>query len=350
MGPRIAIVGAGALGAHVGAFLTRDGRDVTLIDPWPEHVERMRGEGLSVSGLTPPETFTVPVKALHITELQQVSRQAPFDIAFVAVKSYDTVWATALIQQYLAEGGFVVSLQNCINEERIAGVVGWGRTVGCIASMISVELFAPGRVRRHVGLGGEAHTVFRVGEVHGRVTPRVSALAEMLACVDSAKVTQNLWGERWTKLSVNAMRNPVAAATGRGGNANDQDPRTRWLAVRLAGEAVRVGVAHGYAIEKVYGIDPHNLLAALDGDAAARDACETRLLDTVKIRTDEQRPSMGQDMAKGRRTEIDFMNGLVVAKAAELGIPVPANAAIVAAVKRVERGEMRPSPEAVALI
>ena len=314
MGPRIAIVGAGALGAHVGAFLTRDGRDVTLVDPWPEHVERMRGEGLSVSGLTPPETFTVPVKALHITELQQASRQAPFDIAFVATKSYDTVWATALIQQYLAEGGFVVSLQNCVNEERVAGIVGWGRTVGCIASMIAVELVAPGRVRRHVRLGGDAHTVFRIGEVHGRVTPRVRALVEMLSGVDSAKVTQNLWGERWTKLSVNAMRNPVAAATGRGGNANDKDPRTRWLAIRLAGEAVRVGVAHGYAIEKVYGIDPQKLLAALAGDAAARKACESVLLATVKIRTDEQRPSMGQDMAKGRRTEIDYMNGLVVAR------------------------------------
>jgi 2-dehydropantoate 2-reductase len=72
------------------------------------------------------------------------------------------------------------------------------------------------------------------------------------------------------------------------------------------------------------------------------------LLDNVKFRNDEQRPSMGQDIQKGRRTEIDYINGLVVAKANELGIPVPANVGIVAAVKRVERGEVKPSAENVA--
>lgn len=347
---KIAIVGAGALGGHVGGYLAKSGQDVTLIDPWPEHVEAMRRDGLTLRGQTAPENFTVPVNAIHITELQKAGSQRPFDIAFVSMKSYDTVWATQMIAQYLSPDGYVVSLQNSINEERIASVVGWGKTVGCIASTISVELVGPAKVQRNVGLGGARHTVFRVGEPHGRITPRVKEIAEMVGAADSSKTTTNLWGERWSKLIVNAMRNPVAAATGRGGNGNDRDPVTRWLAIRLASEAIKVGLAHGYTLESIYHIAPEKLLAAGEGDKAARKECEDILLEQTQHRNDEQRPSMGQDIVKGRRTEIDYINGLVAAKGAELKIATPANDGIVQAVRRIERGEIAPSPEAVAHI
>lgn len=343
----IAIVGAGALGGHVGAYLTKAGERVTLIDPWPEHVEKMRRDGLTLRGQSAPENFTVPVKAIHITELQSAIRSEPFDLAFVAMKSYDTVWATEMIRPYLSPEGFVASLQNSINEERIASVVGWGRTVGVIAATIAVELMEPGLIRRNVALGGENRLIFRVGEPHGRITPRVETIARMLAVCDSSKATDNLWGERWSKLAVNAMRNPVSAATGRGGNANDRDPVTRRLAIRLAAEAIKVGNAHGYRIEKVYGIAPEALVAAIDGDAAAMAACEKILLDNTLFRNDDQRPSMGQDIQKGRRTEIDFINGLVAEKAAEAGIEVPANRGIITAVRKIERGHATPSPELV---
>src|SRR5579883_968693 len=153
--------------AHVQA-----GEDVTFIDPWPEHVERMRTAGLRITHLRDVEPFTVRPRALHITEVQQLSKEAPVDIAFVCMKSYDTAWATALIRQYLAPHGYIVSLQNCMNEETIASLVGWGKTMGCIASSITVELFAPGEVRRAAGKSGSRHTVFRTGEVHGRITER----------------------------------------------------------------------------------------------------------------------------------------------------------------------------------
>jgi len=343
----IAIVGAGALGGHVGAYLTRAGERITFIDPWPEHVEKMRRDGLTLRGQTAPENFTVPVKAMHITELQGSIKSEPFDLAFVSMKSYDTVWATEMIRPYLSPEGFVASLQNSINEERIASVVGWGKTTGVIASTIAVELMEPGLIRRNVALGGEKRLIFRVGEPHGHITPRVQRIADMLKCVDSSKATDNLWGERWSKLAVNAMRNPVSAATGRGGNANDRDEKTRLLAIRLAAEAVKVGHAHGYIIEKVYGIPPDQLVAALDGDKAAMAATEKILLDNTLFRNDDQRPSMGQDIQKGRRTEIDFINGLVADKAKEVGIDVPANLGIIDAVRKIERGQATPSPELV---
>lgn len=346
--PKIAIVGAGALGGYVGGYLARDGHDVTLIDMWPENVEAMRGRGLELSGLTKPENFTVRTNAIHLTELQAVSKSRPFDVAFVAVKSYDTEWATSMIAQYLTSAGFIVSLQNSINEDRIAAIVGWGKTVGCIASRIAVELHEPGKIRRMVALGGEAHTIFRVGETHGRKTSRAAAIRDMLTSIDSATVTSNLWGERWSKLCINCMRNPVSAATGRGGNANDQDPLTRRLAIMLAGEAVKIGLAQGYELEKMYGLMPEQLVAAHEGANKAFVECEETLLAGTKGRADGQRPSMGQDMQKGRRTEIDYLNGLVAARATDLGIAAPYNSGMAEVVRRIERGEIEPSPEAVA--
>ena len=346
----IAIVGAGALGGHVGGYLARQGERITFIDMWPENVETIRRNGITLRGQSAPENFTVQAKAIHITELQNAIKEAPFDLAFVSVKSYDTIWATEMIKPYLAPDAFVVSLQNSINEERIASVVGWGKTVGCIAATIAVELIGPGLVQRNVALGGEKRLIFRVGEPHGRITPRVQDVAQMLACCDSSKPTDNLWGERWSKLVVNAMRNPVSAATGRGGNGNDRDPVTRVLALRIASEAITVGMAHGYTLEDVYKMDPMKVKAAGEGDKAALAYCEGVLMENMKFRNDDQRPSMGQDIQKGRRTEIDYINGLVVAKAEELGIETPANRGIIDVVRKIERGQAKPSPELVASI
>src|SRR6201986_1965418 len=113
---KIVIVGAGAVGGYAGAHMVQAGEDVPFIDPWPPHVEHMRQHGLRVThAMTEPE-FTVPVRALHVTDAQQLAKEKPVDIAFVCMKSYDTAWATTMIQQYLAPGGYVVSLQNCMNE------------------------------------------------------------------------------------------------------------------------------------------------------------------------------------------------------------------------------------------
>src|SRR5947209_14260211 len=172
MGGRIAIVGAGAVGGYVGAHMAQGGEDVTFIDFWPENVETIRTTGLRISHLRDVPEFTTAARALHVTELQRLSKEKPIDIAFVCTKSYDTAWATMTIRQYLAPGGFVVSLQNCMNEETIAGIVGWGKTLGCIASSITVNLPEPGHIHRGAGKGGAAHTVFRAGEVHSLVTDR----------------------------------------------------------------------------------------------------------------------------------------------------------------------------------
>jgi 2-dehydropantoate 2-reductase len=253
-----------------------------------------------------------------------------------------------LVRQYLAPGGFVVSLQNCLNEEKIAGIVGWGRTVGVIASRISVDLFAPGHIRRNVPLGGTAYTVFRIGEPHGRITERVRMLAGMFAGVDSSKATTNLWGERWTKLCVNGMHNGVSAATGLASNQIIANEALRRFCIRLGAEAVRIGEKLGFQIEHVGNLDPGRLALAGEGDTAALAEVEAAMIaGSNKASAEGHRPSMGQDMMKGRRTEIEEMNGFICGRGAEVGHPAPAHRALVDAVRRVERGEVAASPEVI---
>ena len=350
MPKRIAIVGAGALGGYVGGTLAHLGHDVTLIDPWPEHVETIRSRGLELDGLTPEEKFVVTkAKIIHVTEVQSLAK-TPVDVAMVAMKSYDTLWATALIAPYLSEQGFVVSLQNCMNEETIAGVVGWGRTVGAVASLISVDLYEAGRIRRTIAKGGDKYTIFRIGEPHGRVTPRVEELVDWFRGIDSAKATTNLWGERWSKLVQNAMGNGVTAATGLTSGDCLRDPAIRRFQIALAGEAVRVGQALGYQLEKIRGAEPEQYVRAAQGDSESLKELEALIVPKPgsNPRAGIQRPSMAQDILKGRRTEIDAMNGYIARKGAEAGVPAPSHARLAQIVTRIERGELKPSPSLLA--
>src|SRR5262249_37753968 len=156
---RIAVVGAGAIGGYTGGHLPHNGFDVTLIDPWPEHIEPIRRDGLALEGMTPEEFVCARPRTMHVGEAQALAREKPIDIALVAVKSYDTEWATRLIAQYLASDGYVVSLQNCMNEERIAGIVGPDKTVGVIPALLGAELYAPGKVRRTGAKGASPYEV-----------------------------------------------------------------------------------------------------------------------------------------------------------------------------------------------
>ena len=347
MEKRIAVVGAGAIGGYTGGNLAHNGFDVTLIDPWPEHVEAIRKDGLSLEGISPQESVVARPKTLHLTEVQRLAKERPIDIAFVSMKSYDTEWATMMIRQYLAPTGYVVSLQNCINEERIAGVVGWGKTVGAIAALLSAELYAPGHIRRTGAKNPPGHEVYRVGEVHGRMTQRIEELGAMIRTVDTCKVTDNLWGERWSKLCVNGMHNGVSASTGMSGNDMRQDERIRRIIIKLGGEGVRIGQALGYKLEDIAGQDAEKLARAAEGDRAALDEVESLMLAlrNSQQRSEHQRPSMGQDMLKGRRTEIDFINGVIVERGKEVGLSAPTHEKLIAAVKRVELGEIPARPE-----
>ena len=348
MSKRVFVIGAGAVGAYTGGNIAYAGADVTFVDPWVEHVEAMRNEGLQLQGMTEEECFKLKVKAMTPDEFRAIRKDKPVDIGIISTKSYDTEWAAELVEPALSADGFVVSLQNCLNEERIAAIVGAGRTAGCIASTISVGLEGPGLVQRNVPKRGASYTVFRCGELSGQASERVSDFVEWLAKVDSAKMTTNLIGERWSKLTINASGNGLSACTGYDTKSMALEAAPRKLSIRLAAETIKVAQALGVALEKIAGHEPDEWVAAADGDADAMERIESTKINGAKERAPGSYPSMGQDIKKGRRTEIDYLNGLVVDKGRELDIDTPANEGILHAVRKVESGEVPQDPKNIA--
>jgi 2-dehydropantoate 2-reductase len=335
--PRIAVVGAGAVGGYIAGKLAAAGRDVVAIDSWVDHVERIRSTGLTL--IEPGGSQTIRLEALHLSDVQSLIRK-PVDVALVCTKSYDTAWAAKMIEPYLAPEACVVSIQNSLNEEQIAAVVGWERTLGCIASTISVAAPRAGEVSRARTPGGSTYTVFRVGEAHGRVTPRATRIADLLSHVDSAKVTTNLWGERWAKLVTNSMHHGILGSTGISDHDLMKNTATRRLAIRCAGEAIRVAQALGHPLEPILRMPASLWLAASRNEKSALAELEAGWIKWMERSKEPHYGSIGQDLAKGRRTEIDYVCGYVAAKGESVGVPAPTQAALYAIVKRIERGEI----------
>jgi 2-dehydropantoate 2-reductase len=329
---RIGIIGAGAIGSVVGGFLTRAGRDVTLIDQWPEHIEAIKAKGLRLSGTI--GDFVVPVKALQIHELQ--SLREPFDAVFVAVKSYDTEWATAMAVAYLAADGVVVDFQNGINDERVAAVAGKHRTLGCVIT-ISAGMYEAGHAMRT----DSAQLGFKIGEHDGRDTPRARELADIMNAVAETKVTTNLFGERWSKLAINCMANPLAGLTGLGTLQVRTDPKISAIGVHVGAEAIMVGRAVGHEVEPIYGIPTQRYVDAYNGQGLAE-----LLYDIAEIarKRGGGEPSLLQDVRKKRRTEIDYLNGHVCEQGRSVGVRTPFNDAVVATIKNLGVG-FAPDPK-----
>jgi 2-dehydropantoate 2-reductase len=191
------------------------------------------------------------------------------------------------------------------------------------------------------------HDVFRVGEHDGRITARAQELAAMLSVIDGAQVTDNLWGERWAKLCANAMGNPVQAMSGLGSLEIASSEVGRAITIHLAAEAARVGLALGYRVPKFNGAAPEQW-----ADAGQRETYEAldRMLTPASGSPRNWRASMAQDVAKGRPTEIDHMNGHVVAQGRQRGVPTPVSAAVVEVIHEVETGRRQPAAQTIGLV
>src|SRR6266545_1364961 len=340
MGKKLFFIGAGAIGSYLGAFLSRAGHDVTLVDPWSDQVEAIRQHGISVTG--PHEPFEARPVAVHLHEAARLPRD--YHIAFVAMKAYDTAWAAQLALRHLASEGYVVSAQNCWPDPVVAGVAGASRAVGLVMSKIGVALWKPGQVERGMEKGqGAGHDVFRAGEHDGRITERVTELADIMSVVDGARPTDNLWGERWSKLCANCMGNPVQAMTGLGSVEIAKQARGREITIRIAQESAAVGLKLGYRIPKFNGREAEQWAQA--GRPDVYQELDAALTPKEGGSARNWRASMAQDAIKGRRSEIDYMNGLVVSKGREVGVPTPVSSAVVGLMREVDAGTRKPAPE-----
>lgn len=346
---RILIVGAGAVGSYIGGWMSHTGHDVVFADSWAEQVNAINSEGLRVEG--PHEPFVSHPQAYHLHQSQALALEPQFDLAFIAVKAYDTSWATRFAERFVSNDGYFVSSQNCMPDLDMADTVGAERCIGLIMSSIAVRVGGPGLVqragtKRRRDLG---HVVFRAGEHNGSDSQRIADLIDMLDPIDAGKTTTNLYGERWAKLCQNSMGNPVVGATLCGTATIASSPRGRELQIRLASESAKVGLALGLDVVNFGGSSPKKWVSA-STDGEVYEELDNMMSESAGAGTGNWHPSMGQDVANGRPSEIDFMNGHVLQMGRKVNVETPVTASIVDAMRRVDRGELVPDESNIEMI
>ena len=329
--PRIAILGTGANGAPIGADMIRAGLDVTFIEQWPDHVEAMRANGLTVH--LPHETQNTPVTAYHFCQVAELRK--PFDIVFTSVKTYDTRWVTELIKPLLHDTSIVVGLQNGMTIDAVAEIVGPERSVGAVLG-IAANMFEPGVVTRQYG---PDETWLAVGSLDGSVTPAVQAAADALKHAGHVEIPDNIRDAKWMKLIANipemlpsAILNvPLLTAAGIEGMRPVMDAAAR--------EAYHVAIG--------LGINMIPVLGKTAADVPNSDQYAVDLLETIleSFSRPDTRVAVLQDWDKGRRGELDAFSGYIVSKQLEAGVKTPVNEMILDIAQRVENGEIAPDPK-----
>jgi 2-dehydropantoate 2-reductase len=296
----VAVLGAGAVGCYFGGMLARAGVPVALIGR-ARHVDAINAHGLFLDGLHFQERIAVSAS----TDLSAARHAA---LVLFCVKSIDTEEAAKLLLPHIGPAAVVVSLQNGVdNVARIRSATG----IEAIPAVVYVAaaMTAPGRVK-HSGRGDLV-----MGDVWGnerllRSLPDIAGMFERAEV--PCRVSDNVEGELWTKMIINCAYNAISALGRAKYAALVRDPLTRDLMQQVTEEAIAVARAGGVRLPDV------DLMDAVwkIGDAMA-----------------EATSSTAQDIARGNPTEIDSLNGYIVRRGAELGVPTPANQTLHALIK-----------------
>jgi 2-dehydropantoate 2-reductase len=327
MNKKIAVLGTGANGSCTAADLTNADHDVVLIDQWPAHVEAMRANGLTIE--MPNETVHAKVRAYHLCDVCTLNEK--YDIVFLMTKAYDARWPAEFIKPYLQEDGLLIGIQNAMTVNDIADIVGSNRTLGCVVELSS-EVFTPGLVQRNTT---RDKTWFGIGSVDPSTEDRLPEIEALLQNVGKVTIQPNIVSAKWMKLVVNTMCLGPFAAMGLKLSETAELPGMRELALKAGTEALELGQHLGYSLEPIFGLTPD--------DIKGSNQLLEKLLD--KLNHDigpKARDCSLQDHLKGRYSEVDIINGLVVEEWKKRGKDAPANAAIVEISRRIHAGELKP--------
>ena len=316
--------GAGAIGGTIGAYLIRAGYEVIFVDRDAEHVAAINQDGLRISG--PIDAFTVSAAAC----LPQDLPAGPYQTVLLCVKAQDSRSAAESIRPYLAQDGFIVSVQNGLNELIIGEIVGPERTMGAFVNF-GADYIEPGHIHR----GNRATIVF--GELDGSLSLRLQALHQiMLDFEPNAVKTENIWGYLWGKLAYGAQLFATALTNDSIADALEA-PRYRGIYIELAREVMRVAAAQGITPEAFDGFNPSAF--APDGDRATAEASLDRL---VQFNRGSAKTHSGiwRDLAvRKRRTEAEHQLGPIVTIAEAAGVSTPVLSRLIELIMEIEAGQ-----------
>ena len=316
------IWGAGAMGGSLGAWLIRAGHDVRFVDSDDAHAAAIREGGLRITG--PVDEFTIPASCVAPADMT-----AGLGIVLLAVKAHHTQAAMQTLAPLLADDGFVVSVQNGLNEMVIAEHVGAARTVGCFVNF-GADVTGPGEIMR----GNRGATV--VGELNGDLSPRIREVHALFQDFEpDAVLTQNIWGYLWGKLAYGSILFATALTDASIADAL-ASPAHRPVFVGLAREAMAVGSARGVRPEPFDGFDPRAFSPGA-GEAEAHQSLDR--LVAFNRGSAKTHSGVWRDLAvRKRRTEVDAQIAPIAALGTEMNVPTPLTHRLVELIHDVEEG------------
>lgn len=321
---RVALMGVGSIGTIMGAFIYKNGGEITLIDANKEHVDALNQYGATVTGKI---EVNVSVKAITPDKMDGI-----YDIVFYLVKQTYNNSAFSQLLPYLSENSVICTLQNGVPEIAVSEVVGAKRTVGGTVGWGATWL-EPGKSMLTSPFD---IMTFSVGEIDGSITDRIKKIKEILDLVCDTEIVSNLMGSRWTKLLINATFSGMSVALGCTYGDVLDNPRALKCAKHIANETIRVAEAQGIIMEEFQGHD----LTKFKFDTKEQMQNNTSMYYEVFRPHRALKASMLQDIEKGRKCEIDAINGIISKKGIELGIKTPVNDKLVEIVKKMEEGEL----------
>jgi len=327
---RIAVLGAGANGASIGADLTAAGLDPLLIEQWPAHVEKMRADGLRVE--SPDGDLHVRPRVIHLCEVAELTER--FDVVLMLMKAYDSHWAAHLVEPYLARDGLMAGVQNGMTARVVEEVVGADRTIGTVIEC-SATMDEPGIVHRHTGV---SRSWYAVGALPGGPTERTAEIGELLGHSGTVAYMDDIESAKWMKLVSNCTLLVTSAILGLPMLDALHTPGYRDVMIAAGNEALAVGQALGHRVLPIFGLKPHEVA----DPATVVDTMTDKLFAGFVV--PGATTTVLQDWRKGRHSEVDDLNGHVAAEGRRRGIRTPVNDVVVELAHRIERRELEPDP------
>ena len=324
---RTAIYGAGSLGTILGAFITKNGGQVDLVNRNRAHVEALQKEGAKVIGTM---NFTQKVTAYTPNEMSGL-----YDVIFLMTKQQHNTEVVTSIKEFLAPSGVIVTLQNGIPELQIADIVGENRVLGCTVAW-GATLKEPGVCEL---TSAPDSLTFSLGSLTPGEHPLLPKVKELLQMMGPVELDANFIGTRWSKLLINSAFSGMSAVLGCTFGEAAKDRASRKIVQALIKECIDVCAAGGIKIEPVQGKD---IVKLLDYNNPVKKAISNFIIPIAIRKHSLLRASMLQDLEKGKLTEVDAINGVVSAFGRKVGCPTPMNDKVVEIVHRIEKGELKP--------
>jgi 2-dehydropantoate 2-reductase len=328
-GERFVVVGAGAIGGATAAVLARSGCDVTLVCRSAEVARRISQAGISIRGSLGGFRQRIPC----VGGIEELS--GSFTFALVATKAGEMADAARRLLPFLGPDSLAVSMQNGMCTEALAEVVGPERTVGCVVGWGST-MAVPGDI--DVTSTGE----FAIGMLPGRWSARMDGLRAALDRVFPCAVSPDILAEKYSKLLINCCIASVGALCGLllGPMLARADARRIFVAVLREGMAVAEEA--GIRVPPYAGrLDYYRLMA---GRGRLADLRRTVVIRAFGLKYHRLRSSSLVSLERGRRTEIEFLNGYLERRGRELGVPTPVNSRIATLVREIEQKQRPISP------